>query len=175
MRFGAGPTGPAVGGPPYVLVDDGLNSVAPTAVEYGGGGSYRGQDFLVQLALVGTKRTGSLSYDPANDSIVPNWSASNQRLVEQAAAQSYQKISIATPGSFNTPPLINNRPFTYHPLGGAVMGRVCNDFGQLCGQEHLYVVDGSLLSGSAGMRNPSLMIAAVAERCMDKILQRVAA
>jgi len=36
----------------------------------------------------------------------------------------------------------------------------------------LYVVDGALIEGSTGLANPSLTIAALAERCMDNILWR---
>jgi len=38
------------------------------------------------------------------------------------------------------------------------------------GQEKLYVVDGSLVPGSGACANPSLTIAALAERNMDRIL-----
>ena len=36
----------------------------------------------------------------------------------------------------------------------------------------LYVMDGALIEGHTGLANPSFTIAALAERCMDQILQR---
>ena len=59
---------------------------------------------------------------------------------------------------------------TAHPLGGAVIGQACDFVGRVDGYRGLYVVDGALLPGSCGAVNPSLTIAALAERCLDHIL-----
>lgn len=61
---------------------------------------------------------------------------------------------------------------TYHPLGGMVMGRACDLDGRVRGYRNLYIVDGSLLPGSAANANPAFTIAAVAERCMDQFMAR---
>ncbi len=52
---------------------------------------------------------------------------------------------------------------TFHPLGGAPFGAVCDDAGRVHGQPGLYVVDGAKISGSTGACNPSMTIAALAE------------
>jgi cholesterol oxidase len=57
-----------------------------------------------------------------------------------------------------------------HPLGGAVLGKACEFDGRVKNQPGLYVVDGALIEGSTGLANPSFTIAALAERCMDRIL-----
>jgi cholesterol oxidase len=62
-------------------------------------------------------------------------------------------------------------PTVWHPLGGAVMGKACSDLGQLYGHRNLFVVDGSLLPGSAAAANPSLTIAANAERIMERLVR----
>jgi len=62
-------------------------------------------------------------------------------------------------------------PSTYHPLGGAVIGKVCDDFGRVLGQRGLYVNDGALIPGSTACVNPSLTIAALAERNIDHIVR----
>ena len=62
-------------------------------------------------------------------------------------------------------------PSTYHPLGGAVIGKVCDDYGRVLGQRGLYVNDGALIPGSTGCVNPSLTIAALAERNIDHIVR----
>ncbi|MEV4351650.1 GMC family oxidoreductase [Actinoplanes sp. NPDC049596] len=63
---------------------------------------------------------------------------------------------------------------TVHPLGGAPMGRhpgegVCDTYGEVFGYPGLHVLDGSVLPGPVGA-NPSLTIAAVADRACDHML-----
>ncbi len=62
-------------------------------------------------------------------------------------------------------------PATFHPLGGAVIGKVCDDHGRVLGQPGLYVNDGALIPGSTACANPSLTIAALAERNIDHIVR----
>ena len=64
-------------------------------------------------------------------------------------------------------------PTTAHILGGAVMGRdrtkaVIDSDNRLFGYENLYVCDGSAISANPGV-NPSLTIAALAERAISRI------
>jgi cholesterol oxidase len=61
-------------------------------------------------------------------------------------------------------------PSTWHPLGGASMGSVCDLDGRVLGQRGLYVLDGALLPGNSAACNPSMTIAAVAERALDNIV-----
>ena len=62
-------------------------------------------------------------------------------------------------------------PCTFHPLGGAVIDRVCDPYGRVLDQRGLYVVDGALIPGSTACANPSLTIAALAERNLDHIVR----
>jgi cholesterol oxidase len=59
---------------------------------------------------------------------------------------------------------------TWHPLGGASMGTVCDLEGRVHGKRGLYVLDGALMPGTTAACNPSLTIAAIAERAMDHIV-----
>ena len=64
-------------------------------------------------------------------------------------------------------------PTTAHILGGAVMGRdretgVIDCENRVFGYENLFVCDGSMISANPGV-NPSLTIAALAERAMSGI------
>jgi cholesterol oxidase len=64
-----------------------------------------------------------------------------------------------------------NAGVTAHPLGGAVLGKACDWYGRVKGYKGLYVVDGAMVpGGSTAATNPAHTIAALAERCMDKIL-----
>jgi cholesterol oxidase len=67
------------------------------------------------------------------------------------------------------------RVITVHPLGGAPMGRspaegVVDSGGAVFGYPGLYVADGSVMPGPVGP-NPSLTIAALADRFADRILE----
>lgn len=64
-------------------------------------------------------------------------------------------------------------PTTAHILGGAVMGRdrtegVIDSGNRVFGYEELYICDGSVISANPGV-NPSLTIAAIAERAMGMV------
>lgn len=52
------------------------------------------------------------------------------------------------------------------------MGGVCDFFGRVKGHPGLYVVDAAFIPGSTGIVNPSLTIAALAERSMENIIVR---
>jgi cholesterol oxidase len=61
----------------------------------------------------------------------------------------------------------------WHPLGGAVLTEASSELGELHGLPNLYVVDRSLLPGSAAAANPSLTIAANAERISDRVTAKL--
>jgi cholesterol oxidase len=62
--------------------------------------------------------------------------------------------------------------YTFHPLGGAVLGQACDGYGRLAGYRGLYVVDSALIPGSTGACNPALTVTALAERCLDDVVTR---
>jgi cholesterol oxidase len=71
------------------------------------------------------------------------------------------------------------RLITVHPLGGCPMAAdqrrgVVDDHGETFGHSGLFVADGSVMPGPVGA-NPSLTIAALAERFSRRIIDRVQA
>lgn len=73
------------------------------------------------------------------------------------------------------PTWLLKRVITVHPLGGCPMGRhdgegVVDEYGRVFNQPDLYVADGSIMPGPVGP-NPSLTIAAVADRIADRIIE----
>lgn len=75
-------------------------------------------------------------------------------------------------GGISGVPLLITKPSTSrvaHPLGGVPLGLATDSYGRLYGYQRLYVMDGSLIPGSC-LANPSLTIAALAERNMETIL-----
>jgi cholesterol oxidase len=128
---------------------------------------------------------GRFEYNPATDFVSLTWPtrADNQlvkkteRLFEVLDAsltgkQPRHRIKEGmVPDPANSPVSTNNdAAISGHPLGGAVMGRACDPYGRVYGNPGLYVVDGALIPGSTACTNPSLTIAALAERCLDKII-----
>ncbi|MBJ7329878.1 MAG: GMC family oxidoreductase [Solirubrobacteraceae bacterium] len=61
-------------------------------------------------------------------------------------------------------------PATYHALGGAVINHATDGYGRVPDHPGLYVGDGALIPGSTGCCNPSVTIAALAERNTEKVL-----
>jgi cholesterol oxidase len=86
-------------------------------------------------------------------------------------------VSDALGGKFIESPLSHlRRVITVHPLGGASMGAsadvgVVDAYGEAFGHPGLFVVDGSAMPGSVGA-NPSLTIAAFADRAAERILEK---
>jgi cholesterol oxidase len=77
---------------------------------------------------------------------------------------------------FVNPPNPLKRRVTVHPLGGAPMGRdpsrgVVDSHGESFGHPGLFVADGAVMPGPVGP-NPSLTIAALAERFTERMIER---
>jgi cholesterol oxidase len=73
------------------------------------------------------------------------------------------------------PAWLAERFITVHPLGGAPMGHhagegVCDGYGEVFGHPGLYVADGAAMPGPVGA-NPSLTIAALADRMSTRLLE----
>ncbi len=73
------------------------------------------------------------------------------------------------------PAWLGKRFITVHPLGGAAMGHhpdegVCDAYGEVFGHPGLYIADGAAMPGPVGA-NPSLTIAALADRMSTRLLE----
>ena len=112
---------------------------------------------------------GALRYDPERDDVAPVWPADDPAKIAATRASAYTNQILDTRNGL-PPAKLHITSRTVHPLGGAVVGRVCDSFGRVLGHEGLYVVDGALLPGSSGCANPSLTIAALAERALEQIV-----
>jgi len=127
-------------------------------------------DFANYASLGIPPAIGSFAYDAAADAVRLRWPGNDPRLGNfLAAAQQTLSVLDQRSGSLT---LSFNPLISAHPLGGAVMGKACDFEGRVKRHPGLYVVDGSLIEGSAGLANPSFTIAALAERCLDRILER---
>lgn len=72
-------------------------------------------------------------------------------------------------------PMVTNaaQQFTAHPLGGMPFGLATDLFCRVRGYQYLYAVDGSIIPGAAAATNPSVLISAMADRCMVKIAKDI--
>jgi cholesterol oxidase len=110
---------------------------------------------------------GRFVYDPATDDAVLHWPADGDtplyRRIHERATRIAGRYGLLT----DTTALDAS---TWHPLGGAAMGTVCDLAGRVLGQRGLYVLDGALIPGTTAACNPSMTIAAVAERATDELI-----
>ena len=169
LRVGVGPTGLVSGGPSPWIVPFDDNPVGPSSIDVASGGL--GEECLCITVLgMGIPRPrGELSLDGVTGELQLEWPAGATTGSSAAIQAIHDRLNAANPGSVNIP-LPNLRPTTFHPLGGAVMGRVCDTFGRVRHNRNLFVVDGALIPGSTAARNPALTITALAERAMDRLL-----
>jgi cholesterol oxidase len=76
----------------------------------------------------------------------------------------------------DNPMWLTKRIITVHPVGGAPMGSdrsvgVCDSYGEVFGHAGLYIADGAVMPGPVGP-NPSLTIAALADRMCTRLLEQ---
>ncbi|MFN6559506.1 MAG: GMC oxidoreductase [Nostoc sp. ChiSLP01] len=157
------------GGPSGAVVENINNTQNPISLMNledwsGGPGTQR------CLTLAMTKPKGFFTYDRSTDNVKLHWPEQENRDGLLAAKVTYTSLdgSITTPTIKPTTDI--NASICAHPLGGAVMGKVCDQYGRVLNYQGLYVVDGALIPGPTACTNPSFTIAAIAERCMDEII-----
>lgn len=102
-----------------------------------------------------------------------DWSVRRSRGVIDAIVDAHRRLSEAAGGDLRIPVWWHffRALVTVHPLGGCCMGDgpaagVVDHRGRVFGAPGLYVIDGAILPRPTG-RNPSLTIAALAERCAE--------
>lgn len=112
---------------------------------------------------------GTLSYDGAKDKLKVRWpKAADAHAIGVARRRMAQLTRAAgAVGNFDSTRTSNA---TFHQLGGAVIGKACDRHGRVLGQRGLYVTDGALIPGSTACANPSLTIAALAERNAARVV-----
>lgn len=111
---------------------------------------------------------GKFVYNWLTDKVELKWPSGGDAAVAKRIKE--RLTQIAGPGAklLNTNELVNT---TWHSLGGACIGDVCDLEGRVKGQRGLYVLDGALMPGATAACNPSMTIAAIVERALDRIVQ----
>jgi cholesterol oxidase len=112
----------------------------------------------------------------ANGRLNTNWALQGSKTYFDRLKRTMNDIADAMGGRFVVNPTwLMKRVITVHPLGGCPMGRdaqegVVDAHGEVFGHPNLYVADGSILPGPVGP-NPSLTIAAMADRIAERIIE----
>ena len=132
---------------------------------------------LFYLVISLQTERGHFFYDAATNRVELMWPAGGNDTATRAAMDFAEHMNAANGGYLGTPedfafslPGGLSKDQTYHPLGGMVMDKACDLYGRVHGYPRMYVMDGALLPGSAATANPSLTIAALAERNIQRII-----
>jgi cholesterol oxidase len=117
---------------------------------------------------------GEFKWDPSNNKVELSWASDGNAAAHAAISEVNNKIASASntvPGLWPFIDSVNGLNWTAHPLGGAVIGRVTDNYGRVKGHPGLYVMDGAGIPGSTGAVNPALTISALAERNIEEIIK----
>ncbi|MFC7563438.1 GMC oxidoreductase [Actinomadura namibiensis] len=105
-----------------------------------------------------------------------DWSAETSEEHFERLRRTMRSIADVLGAEYRDNPMwLRKRVITVHPLGGAPMGDhpdegVCDAFGEVFGFPGLYIADGAAMPGPVGP-NPSLTIAAMADRMSTRLLE----
>ena len=169
-------TGKMQGGPVIKSILDYENTQTPAAIESIFFPIGLECNCLLHLMLALDTERGHFSYNAATQRVELMWPAGGNAQAVKASVDFAERMNAANGGHLSSPAGVPFPPpdllegFTYHPLGGMVMGKACDLHGRVHGYSRMYVMDGSLLPGSCATANPSLTIAAFAEHNIQKIL-----
>ncbi|WP_456243068.1 GMC oxidoreductase [Streptomyces luteolifulvus] len=159
---------------PVMGIDDWANTANPVFAEIAP--LPTGLEHWVSLYLAITKnpQRASFSYDAGTDKVGLGWTAAQSAVSVAMAKKLFDRINLANAtiyryDLFGSSSKAFADDFTYHPLGGCVLGKATDDYGRVKGYPKLYVTDGSLVPGSIGV-NPFVTITALAERTMARVL-----
>ncbi|WP_406053717.1 GMC oxidoreductase [Streptomyces sp. NBC_01077] len=158
---------------PVMGIDDWSNPTHPVFAEIAP--LPMGFEHWISLYLAITKNPerGTIAYDSASDTARLQWRRSQNQPSVTAAKSLFDRINRANATIYRYDLFGENKTFaddfTYHPLGGCVLGRATDNYGRVKGSPRLYVTDGSLIPGSLGV-NPFVTITALAERNMARVL-----
>ncbi|GAA0595712.1 GMC oxidoreductase [Actinomadura livida] len=112
--------------------------------------------------------------------LAADWSAETSEELFVRVRKTMQRIADVLGAEYADNPMwFRKRIITVHPLGGAPMGAhpgegVCDAFGEVFGFPGLYIADGAAMPGPVGP-NPSLTIAAHADRMATRMLEHASA
>jgi cholesterol oxidase len=111
---------------------------------------------------------GQFVYNSKSGQADLRWPSGGDAAIAQRLHERVSTIAGPQSNLLNTNQIVNS---TWHSLGGACIGQVCDVDGRVKGKKGLYVLDGALMPGTTCACNPSMTIAAIAERALDQIVK----
>lgn len=177
MRWGVGTTtGPNQASFAGQAIADFSNPISAALVEHAQFPSGVECNCLLHLGMTLDVGRGNFSYDAAKDASVINWPTGTGDISVRAMQNLADRLNMANGGMLNGSSVgvtVNGvlSDFTYHPLGGMVIGEATDDYGRVNNYTKLYVIDGAMMPRSAGGVNPALTITALAERNIERIIR----
>ncbi len=125
------------------------------------------------LSITKNPNRAQFTWNPTTRAVELNWQTAWKQPAIDMAKTIFDKIN-ATEGTIYRTDLFGvykiwGDHLTYHPLGGAVLGKATDNYGRLAGYPGLYAIDGSLIPGNTSV-NPFVTITALAERNIEKII-----
>lgn len=123
------------------------------------------------LAIVNNPARARITYSASRDDITIQWKREFNDFSVGAAKYMVDRLNAANGGTYARLlfPGGTGHDFTYHPLGGCLLGQATDEAGRVQGHPGLYVMDGALVNGNVGV-NPFLTITALAERNMARVI-----
>ncbi len=188
------PTGAYQGGPTSVAIMRWADPARPVTIEFGPA-PFPVETHAMPVPGIGLcEPVGRFAYRPLTDDVRLTWPSTGDAIAQASIRETLQTLVAGTPSPGPNPPLTGipvldgllsaaaAAPFglldlnalesyTFHPLGGMVLGRACDLYGRVHDHPGLYVLDASLIPGSTAACNPALTVAALAERCLDEIVR----
>lgn len=161
------------GGPAHLVATDWSNKACPTTfLGFPLGVPVVGPLTKNALAVTVVPPRGSLVHDAVTGDVKVTWPSSDPDIVavSRGVAQTVSKVDRANE---RVVPTISSPAVTSHALGGAIIGKVTDGFGQVIGCPGLFVVDGALIHGSTGAVPPALTVTALADRCASRIASQL--
>ncbi|WP_454434487.1 GMC oxidoreductase [Streptomyces sviceus] len=157
---------------PVMGIDDWANTDNPVFAEIAP--LPTGLEHWVSLYLAITKNPQRARFSYGSGGLSLDWSAAQSAVSSGMAKKLFDRINSANStiyryDLFGSPSRVFADDFTYHPLGGCVLGKATDNYGRVKGYSRLYVTDGSLIPGNIGV-NPFVTITALAERTMARVL-----
>jgi cholesterol oxidase len=125
------------------------------------------------LSITKNPNRAQFSWNPSTNSVDLSWQTAMKQPSIDMAKSIFDRINskegtIYRTDLFGTYKIWGDH-LTYHPLGGAVLGKATDNYGRLQGYQGLYVIDGALIPGNTSV-NPFVTITALAERNIEKIV-----
>ncbi|HLX89877.1 MAG TPA: GMC family oxidoreductase, partial [Acidimicrobiales bacterium] len=139
------------------------------------GDAHRSAGVLPLLGMGLDSADGVMALDTAGR-LSLRWDSGHSGALFDGVIRQMRALATAMHGKLTVDPLwhIHKKLVTVHPLGGCSMGTtgadgVVNEHGQVFGLPGLVIADGSVMPGPVGP-NPSLTIAALADRFADELV-----